>query len=166
MDIPYDLIHKLEDEYGSISNVSENNAILKSIRLKLHIKHAKRTNFTYNDFKEEKIIEYLKKGYSIYETAQLTQSSYAKVRKIKSNYKLKTLPRFKYVAIGNEFKVYSLGLSKFKIMSLSCCSNFANTQKALRAMGYELKEAKGYFHWCNLKKDDHYIIDRNIYTKQ
>lgn len=166
MDIPYDLIHKLEDEYGSISNVSENNATLKSIRAKLHVHHPKHTIYSFDDFKKNKIIYYLENGYGIREIAQLVNVSYSKVRKIMTSYNLKIKPKFKYVAIGEDFKVYSLGLNQFKIISLSTCNNFSNTKKALKTMGYDLKEAKGFFHWCNLKKDDHYIIDKNIYTKQ
>lgn len=166
MDIPYDLIHELEDEYGSISNVSEDNDILKIIRLKLNVHHHKHTIYSFDDFKKNKIIYYLENGYGIHEIAQLVNVSYSKVRKIMTSYNLEIKPKFKYVAIGEDFKVYSLGLSQFKIMSLSCCSDFANTKKGLRAMGYELKEAKGFYHWCDLKNDDHYIIDKNIYTKQ
>lgn len=166
MAIPYDLIHKLEDEYGSMNNVSENNDILKLIRAKLHVHHPKHTIYSFDDFKKNKIIYYLENGYGIREIAQLVNVSYSKVRKIMTSYNLKIKPKFKYVAIGEDFKVYSLGLNQFKIMSLSTCNNFSNTKKALKTMGYDLKEAKGFFHWCDLKKDDHYIIDKNIYTKQ
>lgn len=165
MDIPYNLIHELESEYGSIVLVPESNDILKSIRKKLHIRHAKRTNFSYDEFKEEKIIEYLKEGYSIYETAQLTQSSYAKVRKLKSNHELKTLPRFKYVAVGSDFNVYSKGVDQYKAMCPYNVHEVNYAKKSLLKIGFKLVRANGYFHWCDIKPDDQYIVDYEIYTK-
>lgn len=165
MDIPYDLIHELEAQYGTITLVSENNPILLKIRQKMHIKNNKYAFYEFNEYKEHQIIYYITEGYGVNETANLINVSDNRVRNIIKKHKLIVKPRFKYVVTKEGKKTFSTGLNQYKALCEFTCSDFSQTQKSLHKLGYELKQAAGHYHWCDIKPNDQYIIDYKVYTK-
>ncbi|MEB3365061.1 hypothetical protein SDC49_20415 [Lactobacillus sp. R2/2] len=92
MAIPYNLIHNLENEYGTLSLVPDNNLTLKSIQKSLY------------DNKEEiidaKITTLINEGYSIKEVATELNFSQNKIRSAVNRLGLEVKPYFKYVAIN------------------------------------------------------------------
>lgn len=165
MDIPYDLIHELESQYGTITLVSENNPILLKIRQKMHIKSNKYAFYEFNEYKEHQIIDYINKGYGVNETANLINVSDNRVRNIIKKHKLIVKPRFKYVILKENTKIYSTGIHQFKAFCHFTCNDFTHAKIALHKFGYELKQAAGHYHWCDIKPNDQYIIDYEVYTK-
>lgn len=165
MDIPYDLIHELEDQYGTITLVSENNPILLKIRQKMHIKANNYSLYDFNEYKKHQIIYYINEGYGVSETANLVRVSYKRVHNIIKKNKLIVKPRFKYVVTKEGKRTFSTGLNQYKAICKFTCSNFAQTQRSLYKLGYKLSEAAGYYHWCDINPNDQYIIDCEVYTK-
>ncbi|MEB3364997.1 hypothetical protein SDC49_20060 [Lactobacillus sp. R2/2] len=100
MAIPYNLIHNLENEYGTLSLVPDNNLTLKSIQKSL-----------YNN--EEKIIDakittLINDGYSISEIATELNFSQNKIRSAVNRLGLEVKPYFKYVAINRKTRTKNI----------------------------------------------------------
>lgn len=94
MAIPYNLIHNLENEYGTLSLVPDNNLTLKSIQKSL-----------YNNEEEiidAKITTLINDGYSINEVATELNFSQNKIRSAVNRLGLEVKPYFKYVAINRK----------------------------------------------------------------
>lgn len=164
MDIPYDLIHELEIQYGSISLVPESNSTLKEIRTTLHAKH-KEVKYDFSEYKKEQIISYIEDGYNITETAYLARVSGRRVRNTIEQNNLIVKPRFKYVAIKDGVGIFSSGTEQYRFICRRSCNTFSYAKRYLHEKGYQLEKAESYYHWCDIKPNEQYIIDYGIYTK-
>lgn len=94
MKILYDLIHKLEADYGSLDLVPDNNPILHQIHEQISITSHDNIDLT----KYEKVvIALMKTGFNLHNIVAKTGISFYLVRQIASNYDLKL--KFCYVAV-------------------------------------------------------------------
>uniref|UniRef100_UPI0025CFBE47 hypothetical protein n=1 Tax=uncultured Lactobacillus sp. TaxID=153152 RepID=UPI0025CFBE47 len=100
MDIPYNLIHKLEDEYGSLALVPDNNLVLKNIRKDFYESEKRPV--------EIEVTKLVNSGYSVSEIAIKLNFSQSKIKSLVKQLGLEVKPYFKYVAINrkNGQKIY------------------------------------------------------------
>ena len=163
--IPYDLIHELENKYGSIANVPEDNQTFASIRrilefdwhssaLKVHLR--------------EDIKELLDKGYFIKEVADKLSVSNDTVRKSMRMFNMHTRPRFRYkvVKLKTGESIYgNVCLDFSKLINLNC-SSYKQARQCLFLEGYMLTECNPRVLWGELKKGQKYYQNGQLKVKK
>lgn len=159
MAIPYNLIHNLENEYGTLSLVPDNNLTLKSIQKSL-----------YNNEKEiidAKITTLINDGYSINEIATELNFSQNKIRSAVNRLGLEVKPCFRYVAINrkNGQKIYSKYFNKYRKITHQPLKFFDSAKLYLNKKGYDFKKLRYAIRFSGLNIGDQYLDKNNIYTK-
>ena len=160
MAIPYNLIHNLENEYGTLSLVPDNNLTLKSIQKSL-----------YNNEEEiidAKIIALINDGYSISEIATELNFSQNKIRSAVNRLGLEVKPYFKYVAINQKTgqKIYSKNFSKYRGITHQPLQFISSARLYLDKKGYYLRKFRKIVRFKNLKSGDKYFCKNKLYTKE
>ena len=151
--IPFDLIHKLEEEKGSLSNVSDDDRNLAEIQR------------IANPSKDEAIIELINSGYSVEETVMELNCIQAVVRKVIYDHGLILYPKFRYLMIdGYGQSLYVANLRNLRRYSRD--TNFMKLKKALNKLGAKLFRFDN--HWFDLERGDNYMkpgINDNVFVK-
>lgn len=159
MDIPYDLIHKLEDEYGSLALVPDNNLVLKNIRKDFYEGEKRPV--------EIEVTNLVNSGYSVSEIAIKLNFSQSKTRKLIRQLGLKIKPCFRYVAIKrkNGQKIYSKYFNKYRKITHQSLKFFDSAKFYLNEKGYDFKRLRYAIRFSELNIGDQYLDKNNIYTK-
>lgn len=166
MDIPYDLIHKLENKYGTMSNVPENNATLIKIRNILW-ENESLSNIENQLELENKVIQYVSEGYNALDIAKKTNKGIRTIRGLIKRLNLKLKPQFNYVAINKDTgqKIFSSSFKNYEVITKQRVK-FADSAKIyLYKKGYVLREARGVYRWKTLKNGDQYFSGKELCTK-
>lgn len=166
MRLPYDLIHQLEDRFGSLTRVPESNPILKRLRQLIYTadEESKRTSLI-ND--EELTADMLKEGYCFDEIVTQIGLSIKKVRYIAKKLHIKAKPHFKYkvTVIKTGQLIYTGNYQNYRILMHHGCDYYEYTRRHLYKEGYKLERLPEYVSWRKLKNGDQYISHRKIFTK-
>lgn len=159
MDIPYDLIHELEDQYGNLSLVPENNLILENIHKLFYENEEKLT--------EINVKKLVKSGYSISEIAIKLNYSQNKIKSTVNRLGLTVRPYFKYVAISRKTgqKIYSRYFSKYRIITHQTLNFIESAKFYLNKEGYYLKKFNSVVRFPELDPGDQYFYKNKLYTK-
>ena len=118
MDIPYDLIHKLENKYGTMSNVPENSATLIKIR-NIFWENESLSNIENQLELENKVIQYVSEGYNALDIAKKTNKGIRTIRGLINRLHLKLKPQFNYVAINKNTgqKIFSTSFKNYEVIT-------------------------------------------------
>lgn len=164
MKIPYDLIHKLEADYGSLDLVPDNNPILHQIHEQIGI--TARDNIDLTKY-EKVVIDFMKDGFNLHDIVAKTGMSFYLVRQIASNYDLQPKPKFRYVAVkDHEPKIFSNGFENFQVIVESSCYSLTVAKIKLAFCGYHLYQARKAFLWRDLAWHDQYLIGDQLCQKE
>ena len=165
MDIPYDLIHKLENQYGTMSNVPENDPLMIELHQKIGIKNIKHTSHRKRykrhyvpHYYDDEIIELNKKGYSINEINYMTKRSNQTISNILHNFGLKTKDPY----IGIYKGIYISSLQNLLYWGIKARNAIEVNRKTNQQF------ATKRYHWCDLSEGDKFMIRGNnteIFTK-
>lgn len=164
-EIPYDLIHKLENKYGSISNTPEDDPTLASVQkilafdwhssaLKVHLR--------------EDIKELLDKGYFIKEVADELSVSNDTVRKSMRMFNMHTRPRFRYKVVNLKTgeSIYGKVCLDFSKLINVNCSSYKQTREYLFLEGYLLIKCDPQVLWGELKSGQKYYYEGKLLVKK
>lgn len=166
MDIPYDLIHKLEDEYGSLTLVPENNLVLNKLRQLLFVadEESKRKAQIEDD---DLTLDMLNEGYCFDEITYQIDVSIKKVRSIAQKFHIKAKPHFKYkvTIIKTGQLIYTNNYRNYSILMHHGCDYYEYTKRYLYSNGYKLERLPEFMPWRKLNNGDQYISHHKIYTK-
>ena len=166
MAIPYDLIHKLENQYGTMSNVPENSATLIKIR-NIFWENESLSNIENQLELENKVIQYVSEGYNALDIAKKTNKGIRTIRGLINRLHLKLKPQFNYVAINKNTgqKIFSTSFKNYEAITKQRVK-FADSAKIyLYKKGYVLREARGVYRWKKLKNGDQYFSGKELCTK-
>ena len=160
MAIPYNLIHALENEYGTLSLVPDNNLTLKSIQKSLYDNE--------EEIIDAKITALINEGYSISEIATELNFSQNKIRSAVKRLGIEVKPYFKYVAINQKTgqKIYSKNFSKYRVITHQPLKFITSARFYLDKKGYYLRKFRKIVRFKNLKSGDKYFCKNKIYTKE
>lgn len=167
MRLPYNLIHQLEDKFGSLALVPESNPILKKLRQLIFAAEAesKRISQISDD---ELIVDMLKEGYSNAEVAQEMGVTIKKAHLLAVKCHIKAKPKFKYkVTIAKTGQlIYSGNYQNFSILMHHHCDYYERTKRYLYEEGFKLERLPEFVPWRKLNKGDQYISHRKICVKK
>lgn len=165
--IPYELIHEIEDKYGSLS-VPDDNPLLARLHRKTRgiIPTRKRSKtsktvvrpYRPNSFDYE-VIDLIRKGYSATEVVQATGHARQTIKLIVGYYHLKYRQAFTY----RYKEVYLSGLSNLKYWNIKAVS------KDVAQLKTDNQIISKRYHWCDLPKGAKYMIKDNnteIFVKE
>ena len=160
MAIPYNLIHSLENEYGTLALVPENNLTLKSIQKTLYDNE--------EEIIDAKITTLINDGYSISEIATELNFSQNKIRSAVNRLGLEVKPYFKYVAINRKTgqKIYSKNFSKYRVITHQPLQFISSARLYLNKKGYYLRKFRKIVRFKKLKSGDKYFCKNKLYTKE
>lgn len=162
---PYDLIHQLETDFGSLSNVPEDNPILANIRKILEFD--RRSPTLKVNFKKE-IKELLDKGYFIKDVADELSISTTTVRESMRMFNMQTRPRFRYKIVNQATGeiIYGSVCQDFgKLINVNC-SSYKLAQDYLLLYGYKLTKCNPHVLWGELKKGQKYYQNGQLLVKK
>ena len=162
---PYDLIHQLETDFGSLSKVPEDNPILINIRKILSFEGH---NATKKIYLRSEINKLLDEGYLQAEIADKLMISVITVRKSMRMFNMHTRPRFRYkvVKLKTGESIYgNVCLDFSKLINLNC-SSYKQARECLFLEGYLLTECNPRVLWGELKKGQKYYQDGQLRVKK
>ena len=163
--IPYDLINQLEADFGSLSNVPEDNPTLINIRKILSFEDHNATKRIYLGSEINKLLD---EGYFQAEIADKLMISVTTVRKSMRMFNMQTRPRFRYKAVnqatgesiyGNVYRDFS------KLINVNC-SSFKLAKSYLSLEGYKLTKCDPRILWGELKKGQKYYQNGQLKIKK
>ena len=163
--IPYDLINQLETNFGSLSNVPENNPILANIRKILEFD---RRSPTLKVNLKEEIKELLDKGYFIKDVADELSISTTTVRESMRMFNMQTKPRFRYKIVNQATgeSIYGNVCQDFSRLINVNCSSFKLAKSYLSLEGYKLTKCDPRILWGELKKGQKYYQNGQLKVKK
>lgn len=166
MRLPYDLIHQLEDRFGSMALVPESNSVLKKLRQLIYgaEKESKRISIINDD---ELTADMLNEGYGFDEIVGQIGLPIKKVRYIAKKLHISAKPHFKYkVTVSKTGQlIYSGNYRNYSMLMHHGCDYFEYTKRYLKSEGYELERLPELMPWRKLENGDQYISHRRIITK-
>lgn len=166
MRLPYDLIHQLEDRFGSMALVPESNSVLKKLRQLIYgaEKESKRISIINDD---ELTADMLNEGYGFDEIVGQIGLPIKKVRYIAKKLHISAKPHFKYkVTVSKTGQlIYSGNYRNYGMLMHHGCDYFEYTKRYLKSEGYELERLSELMPWRKLENGDQYISHRRIITK-
>lgn len=157
MTIPYDLIHEIEAKYGTLDIPDSNPLMIKLHRVtgsKIRKQRNPRKVYMYKyrpHFYDDRIIQLIKDGYSIGETASIAGHARQTVNLIINHYHLTLKQPF----ICQYQGVYLSSLSNLSYWNIKARS----TEAAKRKTHGEIMVKK--FHWCDVPTGGKYMINGN-----
>lgn len=162
---PYDLIHQLETDFGSLSNVPEDNPILINIRKILEFDwHGSSLKVSLR----EDIQNLLDEGYLVREVADMLMVSTNTVRESMRMFNMKTRPRFRYKVVNQATgeSIYGNVYQDFSRLINVNCSSFELAQSYLSLEGYKLTKCDPRVLWGELKKGQKYYQNGQLQVKK
>lgn len=162
---PYDLIHQLETDFGSLSNVPEDNPILINIRKILEFDwHGSSLKVSLR----EDIQNLLDEGYLVREVADMLTVSTNTVRESMRMFNMKTRPRFRYKVVKRSTgeSIYGNAYQDFSRLINVNCSSFELAQSYLSLEGYKLIRCDSQVLWGELKKGQKYYQNGQLQVKK
>lgn len=162
---PYDLIHQLETDFGSLSNVPEDNPILINIRKILEFDwHGLSLKVSLR----EDIQNLLDEGYLVREVADMLMISTNTVRESMRMFNMKTRPRFRYKVVKRSTGecIYGNVYQDFSRLINVNCSSFELAQSYLSLEGYRLTRCDPRILWGELKKGQKYYQNGQLLVKK
>lgn len=166
MRLPYDLIHQLEDRFGSMALVPESNSVLKKLRQLIYgaEKESKRISIINDD---ELTADMLNEGYCFDEIVSQIGLSIKRVRYIAQKLHIKAKPRFKYrvTVIKTGQLIYTGNYQNYSILMHHGCDYYEYTKRYLYEEGYKLERLPEFVPWRKLENGDQYILHRKVFTK-
>lgn len=162
---PYDLIHQLETDFGSLSNVPEDNPILINIRKILEFDwHVSSLKVSLR----EDIQKLLDEGYLVREVADMLMVSTNTVRESMRMFNMQTRPRFRYkiVKLNTGESIYGNVYQDFSRLINVNCSSFELAQSYLSLEGYKLTKCDPRVLWGELKKGQKYYQNGQLQVKK
>lgn len=162
---PYDLIHQLETDFGSLSNVPEDNPILINIRKILEFDwHGSSLKVSLR----EDIQNLLDEGYLVREVADMLMVSTNTVRESMRMFNMQTRPRFRYkiVKLNTGESIYGNVYQDFSRLINVNCSSFELAQSYLSLEGYKLTKCDPRVLWGELKKGQKYYQNGQLQVKK
>lgn len=166
MQLPYNLIHQLEEQFGTLAYVPESNSILKKIRQLIYAAEGESRRISQiND--EELTVDMLNEGYGFDEIVAQIGLPIKKVRYIAKKLHIKAKPHFKYrvTVIKTGQLIYSGNYRDYSILMHHGCDYYEYTRRYLDKEGYKLERLPEFMQWRKLSNGDEYISHRRIYTK-
>ncbi|MDF7683503.1 hypothetical protein PT287_08325 [Lactobacillus sp. ESL0679] len=155
--IPYDLIHKIEAKYGTLA-IPDSEPLMIELHRVTGVKVRKQRNprkvcpYKYKPhYYDDQIVQLIKDGYSIGETASITGHARQTVNLIIDHYHLKLKQPF----ICQYQSVYLSSLSNLAYWGIKARS----TESAKRRTHGEIMVKK--FHWCDIPIGGKYMINGN-----
>lgn len=166
MELPYNLIHQLENQFGSLNHVPESNSILKKIRQLIFAAEAESKRVSL--IEDEKLVaDMLNEGYGFDEIVSQIGLSIKRVRYIAQKMHIKAKPRFKYrvTVIKTGQLIYTGNYQNYSILMQHGCDYYEYTRHYLYIEGYKLERLPEFVPWRKLESGDQYISHRRIITK-
>lgn len=163
--IPYDLTHQLETDFGSLAQVPEDNPILINIRKMLKFdRHCSSLKVSLR----EDIQKLLDEGYLVREVADMLMVSTNTVRESMRMFNMKTRPRFRYkiVKLNTGESIYGNVYQDFSRLINVNCSSFELVQSYLSLEGYKLTKCDPRVLWGELKKGQKYYQNGQLQVKK
>ncbi|WP_258364941.1 hypothetical protein [Lactobacillus helveticus] len=148
------IIHKLEDQFGSITKVPDSNPEMQEIHRLLPLDRL------YKDVNYERVCWLNRRGYPIAHIAQVTHHSKATISKYFSTYNIKPKRAFKYRVKFNSSKATYYGTSLINLASLLLHKTFGNTATAKRQLnmhGFIVK--KSFYVWFKIPDGAYYALN-------
>lgn len=163
-EIPYDIIHQIEDKYGTLA-IPDNNPLMIKLhkttgaepRLKMKTS-ATGQQFTPHYYDDE-VIRMVKMGYSVGEIATKLGHTRSTINRILLYYRIKPRDIFK----GKYDDVYIVNLSNLKYWGIVA----KNTEVAKRKTHHEFIVKK--YHWCDIEPGEKYMVagnDTEVFVKK
>lgn len=166
MQLPYNLIHQLEEQFGTLAYVPESNLILKKIRQLIYTAEGESKRIS--QIKDEELtVDVLNEGYGFDEIVAQIGLPIKKVRYIAKKLHIQAKPHFKYkVTVSKTGQlIYSGNYRNYSILMHHGCDYFEYTKRHLKSEGYELERLPELMPWRKLENGDQYISHRRIITK-
>ena len=166
MQLPYNLIHQLEEQFGTLVYVPESNLILKKIRQLIYTAEGESKRISQIE-DEELTVDMLNEGYGFDEIVAQIGLPIKKVRYIAKKLHIKARPHFKYrvTVIRTGQLIYSGNYRNYSILMYHGCDYYEYARHYLYMEGYKLERLSEFVPWRNFKNGDQYISHRKIYTK-
>lgn len=163
--IPYDLLHELENKFGSIGKVPESNSTLIKIR---KILNQDKNSTSLAVSLEEDIQELLNEGFIVSEIADMLIVSVDTVRRSMRMFDMKPKPRFRYMVKSetNGEVIYGGSFKDFGKLINARCASFKLQQNYLLLEGYHLTKCKPVVLWGELKKGQKYYQNGQLLVKK
>ena len=150
------IIHKLEDQFGSITKVPDSDPELQEIHRLLPMPIGRQSE----DIHYERACWLNRKGYSITYIAQVTHHSQAAISKYFSTYNIKSKQAFKYRIKSSSSTAVYYGTSLIHLASLLLHRTFDNTviaQKQLVVHGFSIRT--GFYVWFRIPDGAYYTLN-------
>lgn len=163
--IPYDLIHEIENKYGSISKTPKDDPTLAIIQKILAFDWH---NSTLKVQLRDDIKELLDKGYLVKDVADELLVSINTVRESMRMFNMHTRPRFRYrvVNLKTEESIYgNICLDFSKLINVNC-SSYKQTREYLFLEGYLLIKCDPQVLWGELKSGQKYYYEGKLLVKK
>ena len=163
--IPYDLIHEIENKYGSISKTPKDDPTLAIIQKILAFDWH---NSTLKVQLRNDIKELLDKGYLVKDVADELLVSINTVREAMRMFNMHTRPRFRYKVINlktGESIYGNVCLDFSKLINVNC-SSYKQTREYLFLEGYLLEKCDPQVLWGELKSGQKYYYEGKLLVKK
>lgn len=131
MNLPYNLIHQLENQFGSLTHVPESNLILKKIRQLIIA--AEDESKRISQIKDEELTaDMLNEGYGFYEVLGQIRLSIKKVRYITKKLFIRAKPHFKYKVTVSKTRqlIYFGNYRNYSMLMHHGCDCFEYTRRS------------------------------------
>lgn len=163
--IPYDLLHELENKFGSIANVPESNPTLIKIR---KILKQDKNSASLAVSLEKDIQELLNEGFIVSEIADMLIVSVDTVRRSMRMFNMKPKPRFRYMVKSetNGEVIYGGSFKDFGKLINARCASFKLQQNYLLLEGYHLTKCKPVVLWGELENGQKYYQNGQLKVKK
>jgi hypothetical protein len=145
------LIHDLEDEYGSVLYVSNDNLELRQVHKLLNVKEKLNHKRVYNLNKQ---------GYSVSQIAQIVGNTSRTVYNYLKNNHIRPKCSFKYQVTVPDLSHNIYTTSLINLANIICHTQSINLAKCavkqLKARGCLIKKIKSI--WCEIPNGDYYCL--------
>ncbi|MBW7985179.1 hypothetical protein E0701_00140 [Lactobacillus helveticus] len=148
------LIIKLEERFGSVTNVPESDPDMQEIHRLLPLDR------TFKDLNYDRVGWLNRQGHSIAYIAQVTHHSKVAISKYFSTYNIKSKQPFKYWVKFNSSTVAYYGTSLIHMASLLLHRTFSNTEtakKQLNKHGFSVRT--GSYVWFQISDGAYYTLN-------
>ena len=144
-------IHHLEDEYGSVLYVSNDNLELRQVHKLLNVKEKLNHKRVYNLNKQ---------GYSVSQIAQIVGSTQKTVYNYLEHNSMRPKCSFKYQVTVPDLSHNIYTTSLINLVNIICHTQSINSTKCavkqLKARGCLIKKSKSI--WCEIPNGDYYCL--------
>ncbi|MCO6528609.1 MAG: hypothetical protein J6565_07470 [Lactobacillus sp.] len=149
----WDLIHKIEDKYGTLV-IPDDNPLM----VKLHKEMGVAQEFVKHDYDKE-IIRLIKLGYNYREISAKVGHNPSACRRIAVLYGYHTRPVFKYVVKPeNQPEIYLAATTNLQYFGISQ-SNHSN--EVYKRMRKHINLITKRTHWCDIPQGGRYMVPKN-----